>query len=400
MAGITIDTLARLLKSTILSPVLTLPLVLLARYSQRGQHLAANHEKVFRGLRQLFWLGLLSRVSETLDRLVANNWTNDKYEWDKEIVVVTGGSDGIGKIVVQLLAERGLKVCVLDIQPLTYEGIFPLFRCPTKLSSLKSRTALKYDFKDGLTLLLASPTVTYFPCDLTSAAAINAAANRIRASIGSPTVLINNAGITRDKDILHLSETDLRLTFAVNTLSHYHLAQQFLPYMVQNNHGMIVTVASTAAYLTAPRMTDYAASKSAALVFHEGLSAELYTLYKAPKVRTVLVAQGYTKTSLFTGFSPGDGFVTYALEPATVAEAIVKQVLSGRSGYVYLPEQSAKLFCVPVKNWPVWMQVGFRKGLLNLTQGLKGRAVKQPSEEEEVEGEAKARVMGESVGSI
>jgi len=49
---------------------------------------------------------------------------NDTYDWAKEIVVVTGGSDGIGAIVVKLLAERGIKVGVLDVQPLTYEGEF------------------------------------------------------------------------------------------------------------------------------------------------------------------------------------------------------------------------------------------------------------------------------------
>lgn len=53
---------------------------------------------------------------------MANNWTNDVYDWSKELVVVTGGSDGIGKAIVLLLAERDIRVAVLDIQPLTYEG--------------------------------------------------------------------------------------------------------------------------------------------------------------------------------------------------------------------------------------------------------------------------------------
>jgi NADP-dependent 3-hydroxy acid dehydrogenase YdfG len=37
---------------------------------------------------------------------VSNNWSNDVYDWGKEVVVVTGGADGIGKLVVELLAER------------------------------------------------------------------------------------------------------------------------------------------------------------------------------------------------------------------------------------------------------------------------------------------------------
>ncbi|KAL9093506.1 MAG: hypothetical protein Q9165_003901 [Trypethelium subeluteriae] len=365
--GFTADTLGRLLKRTVLNPVLTLPLLLLARYSQTGRQLASYHETAYKRLRTVLVLGLFLHVSDALDRLVVNNWTSDKYDWSKEIVVVTGGSDGIGKIIVQLLAERGIKVAVLDIQPPTYE---------------------------------VPPTVSFFPCDLTSPTAINKSANLIRTTLGSPTILINNAGLTRSKPLLSLTPTDLRLTFGVNTLSHYHLAQQFLPYMIQSNHGMVVTIASTAAYLTAPHMVDYAASKAGALAFHEGLAAELYSVYRAPRVRTVLVAQGYTKTKLFEGFDPGDGFVTYALEPETVAEAVVRKVLSGKGGYVWLPEQSAKLFCVPVRGWPVWMQMGFRKGLVGLMKGFRGRAVVQPSEVEEVGGEGKEKVLGESVASI
>lgn len=139
LAGVTADTLARLLKRTILNPVLTLPLVLLARYSHRGRNIATYYKGATKRLRQLLLFGLLLHVSEALDRLVANNWRNDKYDWGKEIVVVTGGSDGIGKIVVQLLAERGIKVCVLDIQPLTYKGTCSSFSY-AQCSDTKERT--------------------------------------------------------------------------------------------------------------------------------------------------------------------------------------------------------------------------------------------------------------------
>lgn len=72
-------------------------------------------------------MGVWKRVSAWLDRQVLNNWSGDVYEWGKEVVVVTGGSDGIGKRVVGLLAERGIKVAVVDVQELTYEGEFLFF---------------------------------------------------------------------------------------------------------------------------------------------------------------------------------------------------------------------------------------------------------------------------------
>ena len=202
----------------------------------------------------------------------------------------------------------------------------------------------------------------------------------MRAALGDPTVLINNAGVVRGKTILDTTERDLNLTFGVNTLAHYHLAQQFLPAMVARNHGMIVTVASLAGYATAPSMVDYAASTSAAITVHEGLSAELVTHYKAPRVRTVLMCQGYTRTKLFEGFD------SKALFPETVAEEIVKAVLAGRSRHVLLPELSWAV-APRIKGFPLWMQYGMRKRMDNMMRGWKGRQVVQPSEKEETEEE-------------
>jgi nucleoside-diphosphate-sugar epimerase len=52
---------------------------------------------------------------------VLDNWKSDKYDWDKEIVLITGGAGGIGGHVVRLLAERGIKVVVLDVIPMSFE---------------------------------------------------------------------------------------------------------------------------------------------------------------------------------------------------------------------------------------------------------------------------------------
>jgi len=51
-----------------------------------------------------------------------DNWTTDEYDWDKEIVLITGGAGGIGGQVVRLLSERGTKVVVLDVIPMTFEA--------------------------------------------------------------------------------------------------------------------------------------------------------------------------------------------------------------------------------------------------------------------------------------
>jgi hypothetical protein len=97
-------------------------LFLAGKYTIDGGRVAAGHATAFKHLKTLLILGLLDKVSAWLDNAVTNNWTNDTYVWSQEVVVVTGGSDGIGKIVVHLLAEKGIKVAVLDVQDLTYEG--------------------------------------------------------------------------------------------------------------------------------------------------------------------------------------------------------------------------------------------------------------------------------------
>jgi hypothetical protein len=120
--GVTGDTIGRLLQLTALNPALTLPLFLLAKYTAQGDVLAAQHASAFKYLKVALALGLAGKVSSWLDRAVTNNFSNDTYVWSREVVVVTGGSDGIGKIIVHLLAEKGIKVAVLDVQDLTYEG--------------------------------------------------------------------------------------------------------------------------------------------------------------------------------------------------------------------------------------------------------------------------------------
>jgi len=221
--------------------------------------------------------------------------------------------------------------------------------------------------------------VRFFKCDLSSPSSISSAAASIRSTLGNPTILINNAGVARGKTILDTTEKDLNLTFKVNAFSHYYLAHEFLPHMVKNNHGMIVTVASLAAHVTAPSMVDYAASKAAAMAFHEGLASELVSVYNAPKVRTALMCQGYTRTALFEGFGGK------ALYPETVAEEIVKAVLSGKSQHMVLPE--AAWWVAPrIRGFPMWMQYGMRKKM-DMMKGWKGRQVDQPSEKSEGAGE-------------
>jgi all-trans-retinol dehydrogenase (NAD+) len=121
-SGFTFDTILSLLKYTAFDPRKTLPLYLAALYTAKGREIAARRPNALKWLRIALGLGIANRVKNFLDSGVGNNWSNDVYNWNKEIVVVTGGSDGIGAMIVKFLAERGIKVAVLDIQDLKFTG--------------------------------------------------------------------------------------------------------------------------------------------------------------------------------------------------------------------------------------------------------------------------------------
>lgn len=166
---------------------------------------------------------------------------------------------------------------------------------------------------------------------------------------------------------------DIRFTFDVNAMALYWIAKAFLPNMVARNHGMIVTVSSYASWLTIPNMVDYGASKAAALAFHEGITAELKATYKAPRVRTVVVHPGHTKTALFTGYNQRTDFLMPQLQPETVADAVVQQVLAGRSGRVVIP--GTGMILAALRAMPDWYTAPLRAKAQSYMANWKGRQV-------------------------
>ncbi|KAF4975904.1 hypothetical protein FZEAL_7377 [Fusarium zealandicum] len=338
--GFCADVIFRLVRQTALNPALLLPLVLLSRFTKQGQGLAILHPVASRHLKTLLCVALARWVSGWVSEKTRNNWVDDKYDWSREIVLVTGGAGGIGGRIVNLFDELGVKVVVLDVQPMSFT---------------------------------TSENVHHFQCDLRSAENVAAVAEDIRAKVGHPTIVINNAGVARGKEVLKAQPGDVRFTFDVNSLAPFWTAQAFVPDMVANNHGMIVTVTSYAAWLTIPNMVDYGASKAAALAFHEGLTAELTTRYNAPKVRTVVVHPGHTRTALFTGYDQKTDFLMPQLEPESVADAVVKQVLTGRSGHVVLP--SAGTILSALRMLPDWYAIPLRAQGQSYMKNFKGRQV-------------------------
>ncbi|KAI1348861.1 NAD(P)-binding protein [Xylaria sp. FL0043] len=278
-------------------------------------------------LRVLFALGVIRRLNRALNVMAANSWrttASKGWDWPNEIAVVTGGSSGIGKLMVEKLAAIGVRVAVLDIQDI-----------PKSMEN--------------------DPRIRFFKCDVTSFESVAEAAEAVRREIGHPSILINNAGVTDPMPILKMPESFLRKIFGVNSISHWFTVQQFLPNMIKMNKGHVVTVASIASFVALPTAADYSATKAAALAFHESLTSELKHTYNAPNVLTTVVHPNFVRTPLIEGWANHlEKSGVRMLTSEQVAEPIVRQIKSRRAGQLIIPKSATMISAI--RGWPTWIQ--------------------------------------------
>lgn len=282
-------------------------------------------------LRILVGVGILRWLNWGLNSAASNSWrlrTVNQWNWASEIVVVTGGSSGIGQGIVTGFVDLGTRVAILDVQ-----------------------APLDKTFR-------SNPLVRYYECDVTSTQSIAAAADAIRSSFGQPTVLVNNAGITNFQSILTLSESSLRKITGVNLLSHWFTTQEFLPHMIKINKGHIITVASIASFVALPGSADYGATKAGALAFHEALTTEVRHYHNAPGVLTTVVHPNYVRTPLIAGAEKRlEGAGVSLLDSGRVSDEIVDRVKSGKGGQLII---GAPSLISGIRGWPLWMQTVVR----------------------------------------
>ncbi|RDI80240.1 hypothetical protein Vi05172_g9785 [Venturia inaequalis] len=229
-----------------------------------------------------------------------------EVDLDEEVIVVTGGSYGLGRLIADFYAMRGAAVAVLDV--------------------------VKKEDDEMM-------GIQFYRCDVGDRKQVDAAAAKIRKDFGVPTILINNAAIVNGKSILDLSTEEVEKNFRVNLLSHYHTVQTFLPGMLDAERGTIVTIASVLGYVGCANLSDYTAAKAGLVAFHASLKAELgcSAHQGAENIKTVLVTPGQLGTSMFGGLKTPSTFLAPIVEPVELAKEIVKIVDSGWSGEVALP---------------------------------------------------------------
>ncbi len=262
-------------------------------------------------------------------------------------VLITGSASGIGRLMAHKIAARGGNVILWDIDRPGLEAL------AEQLERWGYRAA------------------AYHQCDLSDPDDIAASAGRVLADHGGVDVLINNAGIVSGKPLLELTDEAIRRTFDINTLALFRTTRCFLPGMIARGHGHIVTIASAGGLVGVPRMTDYSASKFAAVGFDESLRVELKRQGHR-HIRTTVVCPYFINTGMFRGVKTRFPFLLPIMEPDDVARRIVAAIEQNK-GRLILPPFVLALYPTRLLPTGLFDHVATFFGINNTMDDFKGR---------------------------
>jgi 3-oxoacyl-[acyl-carrier protein] reductase len=193
---------------------------------------------------------------------------------DKEVALVTGASRGIGNAIAVALAKAGARVAGTAT---TEEGAESLTRLFVS-NGWNGR---------GLVLDVANPT------------SIEALLAQLEGTEGLPTILVNNAAITRDTLLLRMKADDWEQVIATNLTAVFRLSKACLKRMMKERRGRIVNVSSVVALTGNAGQANYAAAKAGLLGFTKSLAKEV-----ASRGITVnAVAPGFIDTDMTRALS-------------------------------------------------------------------------------------------------
>lgn len=204
-----------------------------------------------------------------------------------QVSVVTGGTRGIGLATVRRLAQDGYRV-----------------------------VAIYGHDAEAAAELTATEGVPTYRCDVADFGQCEEAFARIEAEHGPVELLVNNAGITRDRMCHRMTVEDWRAVLGANLDSMFNTSRQVLPGMRSRRRGRIINISSINGQKGQAGQTNYSAAKAGVLGFTRALAQEVAGL----GVTVNAIAPGYVETAM-TGALPAD-----------VLRQIVAQVPAGRLG--------------------------------------------------------------------
>jgi uncharacterized protein len=181
----------------------------------------------------------------------------------QKMVLITGGSSGIGRATAEEYGKNGAHVLLLARNAANLASVVESIR------------------KTG-------GTATAFPVDLADSDAIKEVSARIARDIGTPDILINNAGAGRWLPFAATTPEEARSMIELPYLAAFDITHAFLPGMIARGNGSVVFISSPASYLALPNASAYTAARRALT----GLAETLQTELESKAISVTLVVLG------------------------------------------------------------------------------------------------------------
>lgn len=196
-------------------------------------------------------------------------------ELQGKVALVTGASRGIGRAICMRLAKEGMQVAF------TYsrdeEGAKETIACieeyGVKALALKSNVAIEADCKQVVKAVLES--------------------------FGQLDVLVNNAGVTRDKLLMRMEEKDFDDVVDVNLKGTFLMTKEVVPAMLKKREGRIINISSVSGVLGNAGQTNYSASKAGVIGFTKASAREL----AGKHIRVNAIAPGMIQTDMIAAMT-------------------------------------------------------------------------------------------------
>jgi acetoacetyl-CoA reductase len=221
--------------------------------------------------------------------------------------LVTGGSRGIGRAIALELGRHGASVAV---------------------GYANNREAAE---QVATEIATHGGNAFAFGCDVQDPEAVEPAVASVVERFGKIDVLVNNAGITRDRSLAKMSFVEWNAVLQTNLTSVFHLTSRVLPHMVQAGYGRIVNISSVIGLHGNFGQANYAAAKAGIVGFTKSAALEL-------------ASKGNTVNALATGFIETE---MIAAMPEDVRAQILAKIPLGRFGR---PEEIAQAVAFLVSN--------------------------------------------------
>lgn len=210
-----------------------------------------------------------------------------------EIALVTGASRGIGKAIATTLGSKGATVVGTATSASGAQGISDSFVA----SGIRGA---------GKVLNVTDPD------------SIESLIKDVQSEYGAPTILVNNAGITRDNLLMRMKDDEWNDVIETNLTSAFRMSKACLRGMMKAKHGRIITITSVIGATGNPGQSNYAATKAGVIGFTKSLAREIGS-------------RGITVNAVAPGFIDTD--MTRAL-PQEQRDALLEQIALGKLGTV------------------------------------------------------------------